>query len=175
MIRATAVVSLALLLAGYAPAEDEPLQPDTLMNWLRIIELSDTKLLYAGDVNEYYFAVKIDKEGDLLFCKHEHGPQPERNPREFATKVLAEDGSPLESAAPFKQPPKSIELTYRSSSKFGPLATSSSVSIAYSRGVFLQLPKHKEKFVVVRFQEIVDGKPVTLLEQRIQMPSKSAR
>src|SRR5579871_1678296 len=60
-------LSASILMA----TEPQPPEPDSLLSWLRIIDIKGYRLLHASDQNGFYFAVKVDSDGDILFCHHE--------------------------------------------------------------------------------------------------------
>jgi hypothetical protein len=132
------------------------------------------RLVYAGDVDGYYFAVKIDKDGDLLFCDYDHDKAARNNSRAFSIDVFDSKGKSLHDISSKKKSPDSAEITYRREAAVGPLATSSKVTVAYPRGVLLPLKRRDEPVVTVEYVETTGGKRRVLLSQRIPMPKKAA-
>lgn len=94
------------LLAG------EPIRPDSLLNWLRLIELKEYKLLHASDENSHYFAVKVDADGDVLFCNLEHDGDLGGKPRGYSLRIEDENGHDLHDNNSKKQSPETIVVEF---------------------------------------------------------------
>lgn len=115
------VMKTLLLLAVFvAPsvavaADPTPLRPDSLLNWLRIIELDGNRLIYATETDESFFAVSRDREGDLFVAHYAKVALPENAKR----KVSVTDPTTGKSVADYSRDKvnlKSATATYGASS-----------------------------------------------------------
>ena len=154
----------------------DPLSPDSLLNWLRIIDLKNFKLLHAADYNGTFFAVKIDGDGDILFCRYEHSGDRDRgkDARGFILSVVDLQGNELHHFDSKKRSPPSKKITYTKNLQLGPIQTKSSVTIAYLAGTIYPLRKHDVPKVRVRYFETMEnGRKKVLFDQRIQLLPKA--
>ncbi len=152
-------------------AASEPLYPDSLLNWLRIIDSDDLTLLCASNQHGFYFAVKLDSDGDIVFCHFNHSNEPIDNPRQFSLVVRDADGNDLHDIDSNKRSPSTVKIEYSEDSHFGPIKTSSSATIAYSRGVTYPLRTHNHKVIRICYVEILrDGTKKILFDQVMHLP-----
>lgn len=151
-----------------------PLRPDTLLNWLRIIDIPNARLIYAADTNGYYFAVKVDQDGDILFCEYGHAVENRADVRSFSLDVLDSDGESLHDLDCRKKSPDTVEIEYRKESALAPADTYSSTTVAYSRGTVIPLRRHGDSAVVIKYVDTTGEKRVVLLSQRIALPQTEA-
>ena len=172
---------LVLLLSGIpfsSASSQEPLRPDSLLNWLKIIKLEGYDLISACDQNGFYFAVKVDADGDILFADYEHTRDPlnRRNPRGFSRSVTDEDGKELFDWDSKKRSPESKEVEYSSEKRLGPAKVSRSVTVAYSTGRIYPLIDRSSKRIRIRYlEELDEGKSKVLFDHWIVMPNKVAK
>ncbi len=169
MVRFIPLMLLAVLSTStVTAAQDAPLKPDSLLNWLRIIDVPNTRLLFAADTNGFYFAVKVDADRDILFCNFEHPPRNPATERSFSLEVLDTKGRSLHDFDDKKESPDTVILKYEFESPPG------YVTVAYSRGFVFPLRKHDDPEVIVSYVETTGGKDRVLLSQRIQLPPAQA-
>jgi len=154
-----------------ATATSEPLYPDSLLNWLRIIESNDFTLLSASSQHGYYLAVKMDANGGILFCDYEHSSRSRNNPRNFSLAIRDAEGNDLHDFDSKKKSPDAVDITYPKSSRVSLGRTSSSVTIAYSAGVLYPLRKHNHTAVRIQYIETLkDGTMKMLFDQLVPLP-----
>ena len=160
------IIFLTLLVLPSAPptaAASEPVADDSLLGWLRIIDSDTFTLLCASNQHGYYFAVKIDSDGDILFCKHKHREGSTNNAR-FVLTVEDKHNNDLHDIDSQKESPDSVRIAHH-------VNESSSVTIAYPAGVIYPLREHDHTTLRVRYTENRnDGRKVTLFDQFVYLP-----
>ena len=153
--------------------QDEALKPDSLLNWLRIIDLEGYETLSAYNQNGYYFSVRVDADGDVLFAYYEHSTDPknQRNSRSFSTRITDEKGKNLYDGNSNKKNPKATEIEYSTKKNVGPIKVANSITVAFTRGSIYPLKNHTAKRLKVQYIEKLDeGQKRILLDQWIVMP-----
>ena len=150
----------------------EPLLPFPLLNWLRILDDDDYRLLSAVDQTNFYFSVRVDSDGDILFSTQDNLIVSRRNPRSFTLKITDLDGNDLHDSKSKKSNPKAIEIAHTAHSKTGVVETSESKTISYPAGVIYPLVQHESGRIRVRYIENVEGgKTTELFNQIITLPT----
>ena len=163
-------VLLVCLACATAQAQD-PIVPDSLLNWLRLIEQDDFQTLNAADQNGFYFAVKIDEDGDILFASHEHRENA-KSERLFSTRVQTLEGDELFDSDSKKRNPESIKVTYKSELR-GIVKVRSSITVAYSPGMIYPLKKRDQKSIRVQYvEDLGDNKKNVLFNHVVILPQK---
>ena len=155
-----------------------PKPPDTLFNWLNIIDLKDYRLLSAIDQNGYFFAVKLDADRDIVFCHFENSDSTARPNDGGSYRVSIEDldGKNQIDHGERKQFPPSFEVTFTGESKVGPLKISQAISVIYLTGRAYRLKNRNIDRVRVRFLEELPGKAeVALFDQIVEVPRQQAK
>jgi hypothetical protein len=130
-----AIIATTAVTRSVAEEPKAPLSPDTMLHWLQIIDSDEYRLLQAVDQNGYYFAVKQDKDGDIVFCDYWYGPEKEKTGKSFELVVSNLKKEDLYDWDSKKSPATpTATISYTSSKKRGAVTLRSSVTIAYPRG-----------------------------------------
>ena len=150
----------------------ESLIPVSLLNWLRILDDDDYRLLAAVDQNDFYFSVRVDSDGDILFATQDNLIVSRRNPRSFTLEITDLDGNDLHDTKSKKENPKEREIVYPTRSKTGVVQTNKSTTLSYPAGVIYPLIQHETEWIRVRYIENVqDGKTIELFSQIVTLPA----
>ena len=168
-------IFLALLMVSLSTSSSfgqESLQPDSLLNWLKIIDSEGFKLISACDQNGFYFAVKSDADGDIVFAKYEHEENPNAtNPRSFSLQIKDENGEDLLDWDSKKKNPDSKEITYSGKKQIGPAKLYKSITITYSLGSIYPLKNRSGKGFKIQYAEkLGEDRTNVLFEQWIAKP-----
>ena len=173
MMRYISLLLLIVTLPTGVSFGQESLKPDSLLNWLKIIDLQDHKLISASDENGFFFAVKLDPDGDVLFANYEHsdGTRLEKNPRSFSLRIANENDEDLYDSDSDKRSPDSRQIEYSAEKRVGVVKESGSVTVAYSLGTIYPLNSRSEKRIKIQYKEKLDDDRTELLfEQWIEIP-----
>jgi hypothetical protein len=150
-----------------ATAQEEVV-PDSLLNWLRIVQSDGYRLVYAADKEGHFYAFYVDQDGDLLIANHCHD------------KNLAIDGSAFRVSDPEsdrdlhdltskKEGPDYKRITYTIRSAAGSSTKEISMTTVYPTGILYPLKTTKPG--VVRVQILVGELPNqrTLLDEKVTL------
>ena len=141
----------------------EPLYPNSLLNWLRIIDSDEFDLVLATDQHGYYFAIKRDSDGDVLFCKFDHSNKD--NIRESSWSVRGPNGETVLDTDSAKKSPDGITITYKNASG-GVVRT-----IIYDAGLLFPIRKHEHKGVRIIFSgHLMNGSKKVLFDEFVLLP-----
>lgn len=159
-----AVLLLLFTQSSSVVAEDH-LFPDSLLNWLRIIQCDGFRLVHASDRNGHYFAIYVDKDGDLLIAEDCYDVAQRGKTYDYrvvdteTNKGLHDPSSPKDSPDAW---PDYKKVTY--SFKDG-----SSITNIYPTGYLYPLVKGDRKEVRVKIIAETGDRKQILLDEVIQL------
>jgi hypothetical protein len=161
------LICLILAVAIGALAQSETIEneePDSIESWLKLIELPDFRTLSAVDVNGHYFAIKINRDGDILVASHKHGDLAGYTGG-YSTIIESTEGQNL-LAGELEIAKNAYYVVHR---KIDGIDTRTKT--ACPRGVIYKLKRHKEKSVRVRYlaDRVNDKKVEEILNQTVHL------
>ena len=150
----------------------QELWPDSLLNWLRIIDIEGYKLLQAVDQNGYYFAVKQDADGDVVFCQYRHTSEVVASTDSVVLRVSTLKGEDLFDWGSKKMLAlSSAKIEYSTQVQVGPVSGCSSVTVAYLRGICYPLIEHRVAEVRVSYTRGGEESEI-LFDQVVELVTK---
>ena len=172
------VLCLVSLLAVPAVGQDqEDLVPDSLLNWLRIIETKGFKLIYASDDDGRFTAISVDSDGDLLIAHHTEKTNDKpvggaKSGEEWSMHIVdVKSGQDLWDDQVKKQSPESARVTYtRTNGIF-----TSSITNAYPRGFLYPLKPYEGRQVRYEVYRHVNGVKETRLSYVLTLPDRKLK
>ncbi len=165
---------VSVLSATAAAQEHKDVVPDSLLNWLRIIEISGFKLVYASDDDGLFTAISVDSDGDLLIAKHRgktNDKQVEvaKIGEEWSMRVVdVKSGQDLWDDQVKKPSPDSARVTHTSTNG----VFTSSMTIAYTRGILYPLKPYEGTKVRYEVYRHVKGVKETKLSHVLTLPNR---
>ena len=166
------------LLSAHALAQDHKnLVPDSLLNWLRIIEMKGFTLIYASDDDGQFTAISVDSDGDLLIANHTEKASDKnidgvKSGEEWSMHVLdVKSGQDLWDDQVKKQSPDSARVTHTTTNG----VFSSSMTIAYPRGLLYPLKPYEGRKVRYEVYRHVNGAKETKLSYVLTLPNRKLK
>lgn len=160
---------------GHAKADaSAPLSPNTLLNWLKIIDDDLYQLLHAVDQRGCFFAVKRDKDGDILFCHYNHKLVDTPHLRMLEITNPA-NNQRIMTPSSTKPSPKPVEIVYSSSKKIGQVKVEKVVPVLYAKGRMVTLTEHQLPAIHIVYKDTNDkGKVDILFDEVIEFPADAS-
>ena len=160
-----ALLVLFAVSASTHRGETGDIKPDSLENWLQIIELSDFRTLVAVDVNGHFFAIKKNEDGDILVASHQHD-ESDAWSRGTSTMVESEAGENLFGGT-FEIAENAHYIVERKIN-----GTNAQLKIACPRGLVYSLKDHTETSIRVRYFVTREGEQTKtdILNQIVHLP-----
>jgi hypothetical protein len=158
----TFLIAILLLASGSPVIAQDSALPESLVEWLNVIDTEGYRTLAATDQNGFYFAVLLGEQGEFIFSSFPHETNKTRS---FTTIVETVDGTNLQD---LKSPPP-LPPAIKRKSKDG-------TGFYGSIGFPVRLREHNETKLRVRYVEELDNKPDReLYNQVIVLPLKPKR
>jgi hypothetical protein len=169
---------LTLFLSAQATAQKpKELVPDSLLNWLRIIETDGFTVIYATDDDGEFKAISVDAEGDLLIASHTRKPEGNEGNRAMSNDewsmhiVDVQSGKDLWDEHVKKKGPDSARITYTNSNGIW----ISSITNVYPRGLLYPLKPFEGRKVRYEVFRYVNGAKEAKLSHVLTLPERKAR
>ena len=161
------VVVLSFVVAGSVHAQP----PSNLFEWLKLLHDDEYKLHSAIDQNGYWFAIRSDSDGDIVFSCHRHDGHDADEKNEFTLRIEDKRGNDLRDSKSKKQNPKPIEIVASRQMVLGDYTTETEFTYTYLSGIIYPLSSNASgSIVVVYCQKDKDGKKTELFRQQISRP-----
>ena len=171
-------ICLTLLFAAPTAAQErKDLAPDSLLNWLRIIETEGFKVVFASDDDGEFTAISVDDEGDLLIAKHllktkDKEVDRAKSGEEWSMHIVdVQSGKELWDETSKKQAPDSARITYAS----GNGIFTSSMTNAYPRGFLYALKPYDGRKVLYQVFRYLDNAKVTKRSYVLTLPERKKK
>lgn len=136
------------------------MHPFSLLNWLKILDDDDYKLISAVDQNNFYFSVRVDAEGDILFASQDNLIVSRARPRSLTLRITDLEGNELRDLNSRKPSPIAKEIVYSDNS-----------TVSHSAGTLYPLIDHTNDSIRVQFIETLeDNRSIELFNQVVKLP-----
>lgn len=157
--------------ASSTPIEDDKPKPQSLLDWLRLIEHEEFRTLAAVDQHDHYFAIKTNADGKLLVAAHRHSSGIEKIVASNSVIIETLGGEGLFNGEFDALKPAGFKYT-RKQDMGDDNKTTMHITLACQRGAVYGLKPHDEKFIRVKYIVRFGGedKDVELLNQVIALP-----
>ncbi len=167
-----ALIAVFLSLAHVGSACGQP--PADLLGWLKMLENDKYRLVSSLDQNGYWFAVRVDSDGDLLFSSHQHDD--EQVDDKCVLRVQDAKGNDLHDIDSKKRSPETIKIVSKRQVKIGNVFSETEFTLSYLAGTIYPLKNSKlnEPVDVIYTRHNKDGTTTELFRQRL-VRSKNAK
>lgn len=172
------LVCMIFLLSAPATAQEQKeLFPDTLLNWLRIIETDGFSVIYANDEDGEYTAISVDNDGDLLIATHDHNTKDNDgdsavNKKERRFRIVdVQTGDNLWDKSSKKETPDSAKITYKGNNGIAKWSMTNS----YPRGILYPLKPYEGRKVRYEASNKVGEAEETKVSVILTIPERTTK